>query len=217
MKHPHEKLFFLIGVDGSGKTTITHEIIRICRLNNIPCQNLWSRFNNYFSLPVIGITKLSGHCYYKKIMGKHMGFHDYENLIVLKELFFLLQIIDVNIATFFHITRKLNRKKLTICERGPYDTFVDVLADTKLDSKLFYKFGKMFSMQIDRKKPIVIYIKRNFDNIVLTRPELIYDKKLPSRIKTYEHLARKHKWFVVDNNGSLSETKKEIQKIIFSY
>ncbi|GAU09118.1 hypothetical protein [Desulfoplanes formicivorans] len=214
MKPPAHKLFFVVGVDGSGKTTITNEVVRICRENNIPCQNIWSRFNNYFSLPVIGVTKLSGHCYYKMIMGKPMGFHDYENLPVLRELFFFLQIIDVNIATFFRMTRKVNDQMLTICERGPYDTFVDVLADTRLNTKKYFNLERLFCFQV-KKDTQVIYIRRNYENIIRTRPELVYDKKLPFRIKMYEQLAQKKSWHIVDNNGPLEKTQKKIQQIIF--
>jgi len=214
VKSPEKKLFFVVGVDGSGKTTITNELVKICQENNIECQNVWSRFNNYFSLPLIGITKLSGHCYYKEIMGKPMGFHDYENLSIIRELFFFLQIIDVNIATFFRITRKVNDRKLTICERGPYDTFVDVLADTQLNSKKFYNFERFFCFQV-KKDTQVIYIRRDYENIIRTRPELAYDEKLPFRIKMYERLAKKKSWQIVDNNGSLEKTQKKIQQIIF--
>lgn len=211
----NSRVYFLIGVDGSGKTTITKWLVDICKKRNISCQIIWSRFNNYISIPFIALTKISKHCYYQNIMGTKFGYHNYERLFLLKYIFFFLQMIDVNIATFFHIKRKINKKNITICERGPYDTLIDVISDTGLFSILNSKISYLYYFQVNKKKN-VIYIKRNYHEIIISRPELAYDNKLKLRIKMYENLAQKNKWHVVDNNGSLEKTKNEIIKIIFN-
>jgi thymidylate kinase len=211
----NSRVYFLIGVDGSGKTTITKWLVDICKKRNISCQIIWSRFNNYISIPFIALTKISKHCYYQNIMGTKFGYHNYERLFLLKYIFFFLQMIDVNIATFFHIKRKINKKNITICERGPYDTLIDVISDTGLFSLLNSKISYLYYFQVNKKKN-VIYIKRNYHEIIISRPELAYDNKLKLRIKMYENLAQKNKWHVVDNNGSLEKTKNEIIKIIFN-
>jgi hypothetical protein len=208
------EVYFLIGVDGSGKTTITKWIIDICKKRNISCQILWSRFNNYLSIPFIALTKFSKHCYYKKIMGVKFGFHDYENLFLIKYIFFFLQMIDVNIATFFNIKRKIYKKDITICERGPYDTLVDVIADTGLYSILNAKISYFYYFQVYKSKN-VIYLRRNYHEIIRCRPELAYDNKLKLRMKMYDDLAIKNQWYVVENNDSIEKTKNEIKKIIF--
>jgi hypothetical protein len=155
------KVYFLIGVDGSGKTTITEWLVGICHKRNISCQIIWSRFNNYLSIPFIALTKISKHCYYRNIMGKKFGFHDYENLFFVRYVFFFLQMIDVNIATFFQIKRKINKKNITICERGPYDTLIDVIADTGLYSILNSKISFFYYFQVYKRKN-VIFINSTF-------------------------------------------------------
>jgi ABC-type dipeptide/oligopeptide/nickel transport system ATPase component len=209
------RVYFLIGVDGSGKTTITKWLVDMCKKKNISHQIIWSRFNNYLSIPLIALTKISKHCYYKDIMGYKFGFHDYENLFFIKYIFFFLQMIDVNIATFFQIKRKITRKTITICERGPYDTLIDVIADTGLFSILHSKISYLYYFQVYKRKN-VIFLKRNYHEIITSRPELAYDSKLKSRMELYENLAKKNHWHIVDNNGSIEKTKSEIIKIIFN-
>lgn len=207
------KILFITGVDGVGKSTISQWLKKYAIKYDHKCQIVWSRFNNYLSIPLLATTRISKHNYYEIIDGYKFGFHNFENLSIYKHIYLLCQIIDVNIATYFKIVKKIVPSSFLICERGPWDTLVDVISDTGIIDILDNGLYKFFIYQVLNNSETIL-IKRDYQNIILCRPELVHDKKIKQRILLYEKLANLNRWRVVDNNGSLIETKKTIIQYI---
>lgn len=204
------KIIVITGIDGSGKTTLTDWLSdELVKRGHKP-RFIWSRFNNYLSIPFLAITKLTGHNYYENNDNVRMGYHDFEKFpLLIKYLFIWLQIIDVNIATFFKINRPSKKHDLTICERGPWDTLVDVRADTeiiKLNNALYRKF---FFGQLNKLIDVVL-IDREIDNIESVREELKYDTKLRDRQQYFRELAKAGDWTILNNNRTISDAKNEL-------
>lgn len=202
------RIIGVTGVDGSGKTTLTDWLRRELQDRGHEPGFVWSRFNNYLSLPFLAGTRLSGHNVYKVHDGVRMGFHDFERLPVpLRYLFVGLQAVDVNIATLLKIRNPSRNLPVTICERGPWDTLVDVAADTALDDLVRPFMVRLFCGQIAGRTDLVL-IDRDADRIEAARPELKFDTKLRQRQRLYRDLAASEHWTVLDNNGDLDDTKK---------
>lgn len=206
-------LISIVGVDGSGKTTIAGWLSdELNELGRQP-QLLWSRFHNYFSKPLLALTRLSGHNYYKTVDGVLFGFHDFEKLLGYRELFALLQAVDVNIAAYWYIQRLRGKSDLLICERGPWDTLVDVTSDTNLGWLPQSRLGKTYTLLMQHDA-CVFWIFRTRENILQTRPELVHDHKLLARLAAYEQLAIMHGWHVIDNNGSIESAQSQIRNAL---
>lgn len=203
-------LISIIGVDGSGKTTLTNWLAEELEMHGRKPVLVWSRFRNYLSKPLLALTRLSGHNKYKTIDGVRFGFHDFESLPVYREFFAVLQAIDVNIAAYARIQRLRKQADLLICERGPWDTLVDVTADTGLTWLPASLLGSAYTLQMQHDAR-VLWISREQENILRTRPELVHDHKLPQRMALYARLAKRHRWEVIDNNGTLDEAKEQIR------
>lgn len=203
------RIIAVTGVDGSGKTTLTDWLREELRTRGYEPGFVWSRFNNYTSLPFLAATRISGHNVYREHAGVRMGFHDFERLpLVLRYLFVGMQAVDVNIATLFKISRPSRHTQVTICERGPWDTLVDVAADTALAGLANPFMDKVFCGQVARRTDMVL-IDRNADSIEASRPELVFDTKLRTRQSLYLRLAEIGGWKILDNNGDLDDTKKD--------
>ena len=156
---PFPSLISIVGVDGSGKTTLSGWLAEeLAKCGRRPVV-VWSRFRNYLSKPLLALTRLSGHNYYRTIEGVRFGFHDFERLVGYRELFALLQAIDVNIAAYARIHRIRGRSDVVICERGPWDTLVDVTVDTGLAWLPASPLGSVFSMLM-RHDACVLWISR---------------------------------------------------------
>jgi thymidylate kinase len=209
MKPNLPKFIFLTGVDGTGKTSLSRILRKHLKQNGLKIDIVWSRFNNYSSLPFLAITRLSGHNYYLKYGNTLFGFHNFENLSNLRYLFAFLQALDVNIACYKNILRPQKKNDIIICERGPCDTLVDVISDTGLFSLMNNNIGKLFLCMIPKSSKTIL-ISRTKDNIVNSRPELQHDNKLEMRMRLYDDLAKKFHWNIVDNNSSLETAKKQI-------
>ena len=207
---PLPTLISIVGVDGSGKTTLANWLRdELAKQGRQPVL-VWSRFRNYLSKPLLALTRLSGHNYYKTFDGVRFGFHDFERLAGYRELFALLQAVDVNIAAYWRIHRLRNISDVLICERGPWDTLVDVTSDTGLawlpGSPLGNAYGSLM-----RRDARVLWVSRDKQSILRTRPELVHDHKLPIRMTVYAQLAALHGWDVIDNNGTLDAARQQIR------
>jgi hypothetical protein len=202
-------IVFLVGCDGCGKSFFANWINSHFVKNGIKSCIVWSRFNNYFSKPLLGILRVSGHNHYSEHNGIQFGFHDFENLYVLKKFYAFLQMIDVNIATYIKITRCAKKYDSIICERGPYDSLVDVMVDVNNPINF-----KIFTLTLYYNHTI-IFIDREYNKIIEQRPELIYDYKLNKKIFWYRKLCSILNWNYIDNNHSIENTKKQILKEIY--
>ncbi|MFA7156736.1 MAG: hypothetical protein WC123_03495 [Bacilli bacterium] len=208
MKSSQDDLVFLVGADGCGKSYFSSWLQTYFVQNGYSSNLVWSRFNNYFSKPILGILRVTGHNYYKEHDGIRFGYHDFENFFVIKTIYIISQMLDVNIATYFKILRSRKKFDNTICERGPFDTLVDVLVDVNMKD---IPFKKIFFCIIKNNFK-VFFIDRDIDKIISSRNELKNDFKLCRKIDTYRILSEKFNWVIIDNNGSIDNTKKQILK-----
>ncbi len=203
----------LVGPDGCGKTTLAGWLFNRFRERGYKSRLVWSRFNNYFSKPLLALARLTGHNYYRTYNGVRFGFHDFETLRGFRALFAFLQAIDVNISTYFRLTRLRKRCDILVCERGPWDTLVDVIADTGLDIKRGGLLKRLITCQVTPEAAVYL-IERSMKNILSTRPELVHDYKLDRKIAIYKSLAESMNWPVIDNNSSLEEAKSHLSNLV---
>lgn len=206
-------LIFITGADGVGKSSIARWLVERLQEQGIKAGLVWSRFGNFLSKPLLAITRLSGHNFYKSVDGVLFGFHNFEKLYGFRYLFALMQAIDVNISAIKDIRRIKNRYDILVCERGPWDTLADVIADTGLDNLYEGVISRMFTAQI-RGEARVIMVKRSKENIFQSRPELIHDYKLDRKLKIYNRLAEVNRWSILDNNHSIEKAHNEMFKLL---
>ena len=210
----HGRFIAITGIDGSGKSTLSAWLQDELVKRGYQPVILWSRFNNYLSLPFLAVTRLTGHNYYETNNGVRMGYHNFEQFPVLfKWLFILLQSIDVNIATLFKLVLPSRKSAVTICERGPWDTFVDVISDTDLDGLITSSIPDIFVAQLSGRTDVIL-IERDLDLIYSARSEMMHDVKLERRKLLYQRLAEVRSWTVLKNNSSLEITKERLGRII---
>jgi thymidylate kinase len=210
---PLPRLISIVGVDGSGKTTLAQWLNEQLVERGVNSRIVWSRFNNYLSKPLLALTRLTGHNHRHIVDGASFGFHDFENLHGYKQLFVLLQAIDVNIAAWLKIIRVLRTADVLVCERGPWDTLVDVMADTRMEQLHTSAIGRMYTMLV-RDRSIVLHISRSCKNIIETRHELVHDYKMKRKIDLYEKLAEQENWYTIENNKSLEYAKDAILDVL---
>lgn len=206
-------LISLVGVDGCGKTTLAIMLQQEFEAHGLRAVRLWSRFRNYTSKPLLALARLSGHSYYRSIDGIRFGYHDFERLPVYREIFALLQAVDVNLAAFWYINRVRPKYDVGICERGPWDTLVDVTSDTNLNDLPKSCLGRVYGAFLARDA-VVILINRPIRKILKDRTELQHDPKIKLRSEIYLESARHFGWTIIDNNGSIEDAMGKLKSAV---
>lgn len=202
------KVVFLAGIDGAGKTMCAKMLFEELRRQGVNAGYAWSRNNNYFSKPLLAFTLLSGLNYKERRGGFTFQYYEFWRWKLIAGLYIWLQAIDINIATYFKICRKSKKRDILICDRGPYDTLVDVMLGTGEDILAGGRYRAFIRMLPKEHK--VIYLRRPVGKIVEDRPELRYDRGLLRKNELYAKMQRRFGWATVDNADSPEDTLKKI-------
>lgn len=209
------RIVFVTGVDGSGKSFITQKLIAELKQKGLPVQHIWSRFNNIISKPLLAFCRLAGLNYYEKKNGVLIGYHDFERSRIISWCFVLCQIIDIWIVSVFKIWPRIVKGNILVCDRGAYDTLVDVMIDTKNRSLCRYVVAKMFLLLLPRNHKVFL-LTRDAALIFKDRPDVSIDKNFQLRHELYMGCAERFGWMTVNNNGTPDDTLQTLLMGLFS-
>jgi thymidylate kinase len=202
-------LIYLTGVDGSGKSFFAEKLIEELQQRGLPVRHLWSRFNNIVSKPLLGFCRLIGLNYYENLNGTRIGYHDFEKSKIISWCFIICQLIDIWIVTLVKIWPQIITGKILVCDRGAYDTLVDVMVDTKNRSLVDSKVAEAFLMLLPNRHK-VFFLRRDPELIFRLRPDVGIDKNFDLRNELYCSCAARFNWLRVDNNNTADETLDKI-------
>ena len=206
------RIIFFVGVDGAGKTLYANMLLKELKRRGIDCRHVWSRYNNYLSKPLLGLTRLTGHNYKEYHNGIEFGYHEFGRSRIISYLFIILQMTDANLATLFKLCRPSKKSRVLVCDRGPYDTIVDVMLDTG-EKNFSNKYFRSYLASLP-KDHVVFYIHRPIREIYDCRPELEYDRSLPVKDKLYEELSADFGWKRIENSDSVGIVFEKIMNLL---
>lgn len=212
--HALPKILFIVGVDGSGKTFFTHQLISYLRDMDIEVSHFWSRFTNITSKPLLALTRLTGINYYENNQGVIVGYHDFEKSRWISWFFVVFQVIDVWIVSILKIWPKLFRGNMLICDRGAYDTLVDVMVDTKNCELQSSIISKALPLLLPKRHRVFL-LSRDPMKIFETRNDVRFDRNFGLRASLYRACAEKFSWTIVENNGTPQETLAKLVSLLF--
>jgi hypothetical protein len=200
------KLVFLTGVDGSGKTYFAKKLIEDLKARGIPAVHVWSRFNNILSKPLLAYTRLIGLNYYEEKGGVKVGYHDFEKHPIIAFLFVWFQLFDLWIASIIKFWIPVIKKGVVIIsDRGPHDTLIDVMLDTGWKGLPKSTLGRLYLRAIPFSHK-VLFICRDAEKIESARPDVRSDRKFRERLRLYLENEKDLGFYRINNNGTIEET-----------
>ena len=205
------KYICISGVDGSGKSTITKALSNLLNEKNISNKIIWIRFKNYLSKILLALTRVTGHNKKISINGKKYGVHNFYSNNILSYIFLIVQFVDhvIFIIFYFHILNLITNK-IIISDRGVPDTVVDWIVDThKIKFSLF--LGRLLLYLLPNS--YYIYLYRDCEEIIRSRPDVLNDDKFYLRIKIYKMVVGNFFNCELYNSGVNSIIKKIYMKI----
>ena len=208
------KMVFITGIDGSGKTLLASRVVAALRDMGVRSSGGWSRHGNYFSRPLLALCLLTGHNRRERHAGVRFGYYEFWKSPALARLYLLLQKVDVSIANYWRLYRKQRGSQILVCDRGPYDTIVDIMLATRIDLTRREKFSGFLRWIPSSHE--VIHLTRPPASIFESRPELRHDSSLSKKLALYQELQGQLGWSEVANDDSPDVVAERILSLILA-
>lgn len=206
-------LIYVMGIDGSGKSTVSEHLAKQFRERGFDVDILWLRFNHVFSKPLLGLCRLFGYTKYETCDGIRVGYHDFYKSSIISYLFIWFQYLDAVRVKYTKILPILKRSNhIIILDRYVYDILIDIAVDTRKKDLLSSWIAKRFKNLLPDDATILL-IRRDFSDILEVRPEGKVDKNFEPRYHHFESLKDETSINIIDNSGTLNELLDSVEKI----
>jgi len=206
------RVFFVLGIDGSGKSTHGHALRTLFESEGKKVKYVWMRRVAYFSIPLLGISRILGITKVRRFKnGAHWiseyPFYAYRPL---KFLWPLLQLVDSTLRATFSITIPLllDPELTIIVDRGIIDTLVDVTVDIGFTKKSRV-IESLYESSIPKNSFIAIF-DIDEETAIQRKSDIPSISYLTIRRKLYLNLAKKYKWPIYSTKGNFDEVHNEL-------
>lgn len=202
-------LWAICGVDGAGKTSIAEALAVRLEAEGRLTQRFWSRFRNYLSRPLLGLTRLTGHNRKERGGATVVGYHDFAGNAWLAWTFLILHGADLALDALLRY--RIGRRGATlIADRCLLDGIVDLAVDTGRDALVIDTLAPWLVRLLPRPWRAVV-VERDAILIGRDRPDALADRHHARRRTLYRRLAVRLGLPVVVNEGPLNGTIAKVR------
>lgn len=198
---PDPALWSVCGVDGVGKTRIADALAAALEAEGRLTRRFWSRFRNYLSRPLLGLTRLTGHNRKERAGGTVVGYHDFAGRPWLAWPFLVLHAADLALDALLRC-RWGRRGATLVADRCLLDGIVDLAVDTGCERFVIDRLAPWLVRLLPRPWHAVV-IERDPILVGRDRPDALADRNHHQRRALYRHLALRLGLPVVRNDGAL--------------
>lgn len=204
----------ITGIDGTGKTTHTYQILKYLQNKGIKSQYKWLRFYHFLSLPLLAFCRLSGYTRASTLGAKQKcSYHEFYKSRIISIVYPWVLFADTLLFTTIKVYIPMSFGTSIVCDRFVYDTLIDLAVATR-DHEIYKKpIGKLFLKLIpDNAKFIMLTIDKSI--IFSRRNELKDDLTFDERYKLYKSFANVFRINVINNSKSIEDVSSSIISII---
>lgn len=198
------------GIDGSGKSTIIDATQKALEAEGKIVGYIWLRFNYYLTKGMNAIARVLG---LSVKVHNEMG-HVWQHRFYKSKVFCKLYVLTIYLDTWvsrLKFDRMAKGKDVVICDRWVTDILADIATKSHNLSFLDGKWPARF-LRILPKETKMFVVVRNQNALLDCRLENRVDPDFPIRMKVYEKLCGKPYIIVVDNNGTIEESVRQIMQ-----
>ena len=199
------------GVDGSGKTRLAGLTLDRLAMAGIPHRQVWSRFRNYLSKPLLAMARLTGHSRRETVGNVRVGYHDFARSPVLAWTFLALHSADLVLDILFRF--RLRRRGTIVADRCAIDSLVDLAVDTGLDDIVIDQVGPRL-LRLMPQPLLAVVVERPAGLIAEQRPDALADRHFARRRALYRRLARRLGLPVLRNDRPLETVMRELSDLM---
>lgn len=197
------RIAYVMGIDGSGKTTVTEYLARAYGNKGYEVDVVWLRFNHVLTKPLLGLCRVLGLTRYEMIDGIRVGYHEFYRSKLISWAFVYLQYLDALRVTWSVVKPwQKDEKKVLILDRFVYDILIDLMIDTRIERLDTTWIGRRLAALLP-EEAITIPVFRNREQLLEARPESRVDRNFDERLRLYEELVRRQELTPLLNDSTL--------------
>jgi thymidylate kinase len=180
----------IIGVDGTGKTVHSVELIKNLEKKGRKCKYVWFGSPNILSLPFmvicrfLGLTKIH-HLPGGEIYSEH---HYYRNKPIAL-IWPWVQLVDLAISALFRVFPSVLVGHTVVCDRYVYDALVGIMDDVK-DYELYRKSVGQIMFRLKPSCSRVFLLDVNDTTAFLRKKDIPNIEYVTRRRKSFQLIAR---------------------------
>ena len=207
------ELIYICGPDGVGKSTQAELLIEKLKKQGKMYEYRWVRFHHLLSLPLLVIARLMGLSEIETLKsGEKIGYHYFNQSKFISFLYPPLLFFDTLIYAIIKVYLPLYIfNKNLVCDRFVIDTLIDLMISTGKTNLYHLKIGKLYLNLIPEDTKILILIT-NERVLRSRRTDVMYDKNLKMKIKSYRKFLNYKNVLLVDASSPLKDVHEEICK-----
>jgi len=211
------KIVNIVGIDGSGKSTLGKGIADSLSKDGIKVQLIYCQ---YFAKLLYPIKRLAKHTVmkktdeftdYKKYIKKKTGFT--QNHKVLGSIYIAIWLIDYSMHIFFKVTLKLDKFEVNVIDRYLFDIVVNI---SILAGWRFEQANRILSIlfHLHPEPDLVIYVDLPEEVAFSRKDDIQSIRYLEERREFYLRLAKHWKFEIIDGAKKKEEILEEATALI---
>lgn len=207
------------GMDGTGKTTLSKELVNILNKKGVKCKYVYARQNPFLLKPFILIGELiflrkkdifKNYSEYTNTKRKAMEKHSF-----LSKVYQQILLLDYLLQISFKVKLPLIFGKNIVCDRYVYDTII-----TDLSVDMNYSKEKVMKLLNNLLR---FFPEPDITFLIDAPEELAYQRKddtpsikyLKERRRMYLDVGEEYRMMVLDGSKKLEELQCEIEQRVF--
>ena len=213
-KKDSTKIIYVMGIDGSGKSTIAEHLASRYREEGFNVDILWLRFNHVITKPLLAFCRLTGLTKYETVNGIRVGYHNFYKSSIISSLFIFFQYLDAIRVRYTKILPKLkDENNVLILDRYVYDILIDIAVDTG-NKNIFQSWMARKYRELLPENVVTILVQRDLKDILIVRPEGKVDRNFESRYHYFQELDGVSNINTIKNDKALDDLLKEAEKLV---
>lgn len=202
------KCIIISGIDGSGKSTIINETKRGLESEGKQVGYIWLRFNHYLTKCMHAIARVIG---LSVKVHNEMG-DVWQHRLYKNQAFCSLYIVTTFLDSWvsrLKYNKMAKGNDVVICDRWITDILVDLATKTHREDFLNSRWPARF-LRILPKNTKMFVVVRNQEALMDCRLENRVDPDFQLRLGIYQELCKKDYVTIIDNNGTIENSVKQI-------
>ena len=208
---PRGRYIAIVGVDGSGKTSICKTIVTKLSEAGYDAHYAWFRFAHFASTLVLVPARIMG---LSPFIEGGRQVHKFSGHTLIEFLYPRLLLIDMKIVGYMRVVRHLRRGSWICLDRCPVDTIVDLSADFENPDFPNSEIADRFRRVLPAEAGWTFLVEVTPDTLRRRRPELKADPSLEAMCSLYRTIAQRLAIPVVNNDGDMIDAVKEVLRQI---